>query len=62
MPEMFWNSLPPDQLQAWLKAHVPADMNDNVERGMQAVRFKVSEKAALVPAVDAYLASRARSG
>ena len=58
-PEFFWNSLPLDQLEAWLKAHLPAGMEANLETGMQAGRFKVSEKAALVPAADAYLAARA---
>ena len=61
-PEYFWNSLPLDQLEAWLKAHVPAGMDANIEKGMQAARFKVSEKEALVPAADAYLAARARTG
>jgi len=61
-PEHFWNCLPLDQLEGWLKAHVPAGMEANIEKGMQAGRFKVSEKAALVPAADGYLAARPRTG
>ena len=53
-PEQYWNALPADQLETWAKAHVPAEMADNVARGMEAARFKVAEKAALVPAADAY--------
>jgi hypothetical protein len=62
VPEYFWSSLPLDQLEAWLKAHVPAGMEDNIAKGMQAARFKVSQKQALVPAADDYLAARRHSG
>ncbi len=59
MPRFFWNSLPPDKLEAWIRAHVPAEMNDYIEKGMEAARFQYSQKQELVPAADAYLASRA---
>jgi len=61
-PQMFWNSLPPDQLEGWVKAHLPAGMNADLEKGMQAARLNVSQKEALVPAVAAYLAGRAHTG
>ena len=57
-----WNSLPLDQLESWLKAHVPAGMGAEIEKGMQSARLKVSEQAALVPAAGAYLASRPHPG
>jgi aminopeptidase N len=56
IPLYFWDSLPPDELQAWLKAQVPAGMSDSIAKGMEAARFKVSEKQMLVAAADAYLA------
>lgn len=59
VPPIFWNSLPLDQLEGWLKSHVPAEMAPNIERGMDDARFRVREKAALVPAADAYLAAKA---
>jgi hypothetical protein len=55
VPELFWNSLPPEQMEAWLTAHVPAQMAPNIEHGMEAVRLKLLEKARLVAAADAYL-------
>ena len=58
VPDFFWNSLPLDQMEGWLKARVPAEMSPNVEKGMEAARFKASEKAFLVPAADAYVASK----
>jgi aminopeptidase N len=57
VPAAFWDSVPLDQLDAWVRAHVPAEMSDNVDRGMESARFKLSEKQALVPAADAYLHS-----
>jgi aminopeptidase N len=58
VPQIFWNSLPPDKMEAWIRAHVPAEMNDYIEKGMESARFQYSLKQALVPAADAYLADR----
>jgi aminopeptidase N len=57
VPAALWDSVPLDQLEAWVRAHVPAEMSENVDRGMESARFKLSEKQALVPAADAYLHS-----
>jgi aminopeptidase N len=57
-PEMFWKSVPLDQLEAWVRAHVPREMADDIARGMETARFKLGEKSALVRAADQYLASR----
>jgi aminopeptidase N len=56
VPEVFWNSLPADQLEAWLKVHLPAEMAPNIARGMEGARLRMHEKATLVPAADSYLA------
>lgn len=58
-PQFFWNSLPLDKLEAWIRAHVPAEMNDYVEKGMEGARFQYTQKQELVPAADAYVARRA---
>jgi aminopeptidase N len=57
-PEIFWSSLPLDQLEAWIKAHVPAEMAPVLARGMEAARFQLAEKQTLVEAADRYVASR----
>jgi aminopeptidase N len=59
VPEIFWDSLPADQLEAWLKSHTPAELAPNIERGMEGARFRALEKATLVPAADSYLAEAA---
>ena len=58
VPVYFWDSVPLDQLESWVRAHVPEQMAPNVARGMETARFKLSEKEALVAAADAYVRSR----
>ncbi|HEY7887165.1 MAG TPA: M1 family metallopeptidase [Steroidobacteraceae bacterium] len=58
VPQLFWDGLPPDQMEAWLKAHVPAEMAPQLAKGMEGARFQVAEKAQLVPEAEAYLAQR----
>jgi aminopeptidase N len=59
VPQIFWDSMPPEQMEAWLRAHVPAEMGPQIAKGMEGARFQVAEKAELVPAAEAYLATRA---
>ena len=54
-PDIFWNSAPLDQIETWVKAHVPAEMADNIARGMESARFKFGEKTVLAAAADSYL-------
>jgi hypothetical protein len=57
VPVYFWDCIPLDQLEAWVRAHVPAEMSGNIARGMETARFNMVEKDALVPAADAHVAS-----
>jgi aminopeptidase N len=54
-PEFFWDSTPLDELETWVKAHVPAQMADSIARGMESARFKFREKSALAQAAQAFL-------
>jgi aminopeptidase N len=56
-PEIFWDAAPLEQVEGWVKAHVPAQMADNIARGMESARVKVAEKVALAQAVDRFLAA-----
>jgi aminopeptidase N len=57
----YWNAVPLDQLEAWIKAHTPPDLAPMVARGMESARFKASVKSSLVPAADAYVADHAHA-
>ena len=59
VPQIFWNSMSPDDMEAWLKGHLPAEMHPSIAKGMEGARFQVSLKQALIPAADAYLAGKA---
>jgi aminopeptidase N len=58
VPQIFWNSAPPEDLETWIKTQVPADMAPVIARGMEEARFLVAEKALLIQAADDYLAAR----
>jgi aminopeptidase N len=58
VPTWIWDAVPPDELESWIKAHVPAELAEKVAPGMQRARFMLSEKEALRPAADAFLGSR----
>ena len=55
VPVFFWDCVPLDRLEVWVRTHVPAEMSANIARGMETARFNVTEKDALVPAADSYL-------
>ncbi len=56
VPEIYWNTIPLEELEAWVKARIPAAMLPNLAHGMEVARFKRAEKESLVKAADAYLA------
>ena len=58
-PEAFWHSVPLDQLETWIKAHVPPEMAPDIRRGMETAHFKMAEKTMLVKEADSYVGSQA---
>ncbi len=62
VPELYWNAVDLDQLEAWTRSHAPAEMAPNVERGMESARFKRAKKDRMVTAADQYLAARSAVG
>ena len=58
-PGIFWNSVPLDQLESWIKNYVPAALAPNLAHGMETAHFKLSEKTMLVKAADSFISGRA---
>jgi aminopeptidase N len=58
IPELFWRALPPDELEAWVKQKVPAEMAPQLARGMESARFKHAEQALMRKAADAAIAPK----
>jgi len=56
-PAVYWDALPLDQLEAWVRAKIPKGASDNLARGMETAHYLAAQKLALVKAADVYLAS-----
>jgi aminopeptidase N len=56
-PIVYWDALPLDQLEAWVRANIPKGVSDNLARGMETAHHLADQKLALVKAADMYLAS-----
>lgn len=52
VPQIFWNSAPLDQIEAWVRSKVPAEMAPVVARGMAAARLRIAQKELLVKEAD----------
>lgn len=57
-PGIFWNSVPLEQLESWVKAHAPAEMTMEIARGMETARFRLDLKARLNKAVSEFAAKQ----
>jgi aminopeptidase N len=57
-PAAFWRAAPLAELEAFVRAHVPANAGTYVARGMERARFSVILRSRLVPAADAYVTAR----
>jgi len=57
LPQVYWREVPLEQIEGWIREHVPADLSTQVAHGMDNARFRVSERDALVPAADRSLAA-----
>ena len=54
-PEQYWNAAPLGEIEAFVKAHIPASYAKTLERGMARARFLAGLRQTLVPQTDAYL-------
>lgn len=54
VPRVFWSGVPANQLETWIRGHVPEQMHSFVDRGMQTVHYKVAQKEALLSAAGAW--------
>jgi aminopeptidase N len=55
VPRVFWNGVPLGEIEAWARAHIPAQNGPDLEHGMGSARLLLREKATLVAEADAYL-------
>jgi aminopeptidase N len=58
MPQIFWSGVPLPEVESFVRTHVPAEMSDMVDSGMESAHFKMTEKALLVREADSYVQRR----
>jgi aminopeptidase N len=56
-PSIYWDALPLDQLEAWVRANISTGAAGSLARSMEGARFLLAQKKSLVHATDAYLAA-----
>jgi aminopeptidase N len=61
LPEFLWDGAPLEQIESWVRAHLPAEMSAHVARGMETAHARAAEKQLLVRETDAYLAAQPRA-
>jgi len=59
--KIFWDAVPLEQIEPWIRERVPAGMQDVVARGMEGARFRAAQKTALAGAAGDYLRTRDRA-
>jgi aminopeptidase N len=59
-PNVYWNSVPLDQMAAWIKAHVSDGMSQTVADSMESARFRLAEKAMLIEAADRIVSAKSQ--
>jgi aminopeptidase N len=55
LPQVYWSGVPLTEVESFARSHVPKEMSDMVDRGMESARFRLSEKETLVRETDRYL-------
>jgi len=58
LPQSFWSGVALSEVETWVRANVPAEMSDVVDRGMESARFRLARKAVLVRQADSYVEQR----
>jgi len=61
IPEVFWEAAEPQQLEAWVRARLPAEMSPNIARGTEAAAVRRAERQELASAIDAWVARASAS-
>jgi len=61
-PALYWDAVPLDQLEVWVRTKIPPGAADNLARGMESARYESAQKQMLVKSADAYLAAARAAG
>jgi aminopeptidase N len=51
-PNVYWNSIPLEQMSGWIKPHLEEGMTQTLENSLDTARFKLEQKTRLVRAAN----------
>jgi hypothetical protein len=58
-PLIFWSGIPLGEIEAFMRAKVPAGMGPEVKRGLESAKVRLRRREILVHEIDAYLRRQA---
>jgi aminopeptidase N len=53
VPAAYWRGLPQGDIETWVRAHVDAELSDDIARGLETARFQLAAQSRLVTQADA---------
>jgi hypothetical protein len=61
-PDIFWSSVPLDQIETFMKTHAQEELAPFIARGMEGATTRLAEKTLLTKATDNYLKDQSVAG
>jgi aminopeptidase N len=58
VPQVYWSGIPLDEVETFVRSHVPKEMSDVVDRGLESARYQLTRKTLLVREADSYVQQR----
>lgn len=58
LPQVYWSGIPLQDVESFVRAHVPKEMSDVVDRGMESARYQLTRKTLLVREADGFVQQR----
>jgi aminopeptidase N len=58
VPQMYWSGIPLEEIESFVRSHVPKEMSDVVDRGLESARYQVARKTLLVHEADSFIQQR----
>jgi aminopeptidase N len=58
LPQLYWSGIPLEEVEKFARAHVPREMSDVVDRGLESARYQLTRKTLLVREADSFVQQR----
>jgi aminopeptidase N len=58
LPQVYWSGIPLQDVESFVRSHVPKEMGEVVDRGMESARYQLTRKSLLVREADGFVQQR----